>query len=58
MNRIEVNVLTGEQTIVPLTDAEIAEMASRPAPVVQVPVDPVEKLRAFLAANPDVAGLL
>jgi hypothetical protein len=58
MNRIEVNVKTGEQIVVPLTDAEIAELASRPAPVVQAPVDPVEKLRAFLAANPDVAALL
>lgn len=30
-----------------------------PAPVVEQPVvDPVEKLRAFLAANPDVAEIL
>lgn len=30
MNRIEVNVVTGERTVVPLTAAEIAEIESRP----------------------------
>ena len=30
MNRIEVNVTTGEQTTIPLTDKEIAELQSRP----------------------------
>lgn len=30
MNRIEVNVITGEQTVIPLTAEEIAELQSRP----------------------------
>jgi hypothetical protein len=30
MNRIEVNVITGEQTTIPLTAEEIAELQSRP----------------------------
>ena len=29
MQRIEINVVTGEKTIIPLTDAEIAEAAAR-----------------------------
>ena len=29
-----------------------------PFPAESTPIDPVEKLRAFLAANPDVAALL
>lgn len=32
MERIEVNVITGEQTIIPLTAEEIAEIESRPQP--------------------------
>ena len=32
MNRIEVNVITGEQTVIALTDEEIAELQSRPQP--------------------------
>jgi hypothetical protein len=32
MNRIEVNVITGEQTTIPLTEEEIAELQSRPVP--------------------------
>lgn len=32
MERIEVNVITGEQRIIPLTDKEIAEIQSRPQP--------------------------
>ena len=62
MNRIEVDLRTGEQKVVPLTGEEIAdaeartaaEAAARPVPV----TDPVAKLAAFLAANPDVAALL
>jgi hypothetical protein len=30
MNRIEFNVITGEQTTIPLTEEEIAELQSRP----------------------------
>ena len=32
MNRIEVNVTTGEQATIPLTEEEIAELQSRPVP--------------------------
>jgi hypothetical protein len=32
MNRIEVNVITGEQQNIPLTPEEIAEIQSRPVP--------------------------
>jgi antitoxin component HigA of HigAB toxin-antitoxin module len=32
MNRIEVNVITGKQTTIPLTDKEIAELQNRPQP--------------------------
>jgi hypothetical protein len=33
MNRIEVNVITGEQQTIPLTAEEIAELQSRPVPL-------------------------
>lgn len=45
MERIEVNVLTGEQRTVPLTAAEIEEIQSRP-----VPMPSVEQQRAARAA--------
>lgn len=32
MERIEVNVITGEQKIIPLTAEEIAEIQNRPQP--------------------------
>ena len=32
MDRIEIDVITGEQVIIPLTEEEIAERASRPIP--------------------------
>jgi len=32
MERIEVNVITGEQKIIPLTEQEITEIQSRPQP--------------------------
>ena len=44
MNRIEINVITGEQTVIPLTAEEIAELQSRPVP--PPPLTPVEKLAA------------
>lgn len=58
MNRIVINCMTGEQTIVPLTEEEIAEIQAREPEPEPAPVDPVEKLRAFLAANPDVQAIL
>jgi hypothetical protein len=43
-----------------ITDVEDQEIrAAEVAPVVEAPtVDPVDKLKAFLASNPDVAELL
>jgi hypothetical protein len=46
MNRIEVNVTTGEQTTIPLTAEEIAELQSRPVLPPLPPLTPVEKLAA------------
>ena len=46
MNRIEVNVQTGEQRTVALTDAEIAEIQSRPQPEPPAVLTPAEKLAA------------
>ena len=55
---IEVNVETGERTEREMTPEEVAALPI-PEPVVAQPViDPVAKLRAFLAANPDVAEIL
>jgi hypothetical protein len=46
MNRIEVNVITGEQTTIPLTAEEIAELQSRPVLPPPSPLTPAEKLAA------------
>ena len=46
MNRIEVNVITGEQQIIELTAEEIAEVQSRPVLPPPPPLTPVEKLAA------------
>ena len=46
MNRIEVNVTTGEQATIPLTAEEIAELQSRPVVPPPPPLTPVEKLAA------------
>ena len=46
MDRIEVNVITGEQRTVALTDAEIAEIQSRPQPEPPAVLTPAEKLAA------------
>jgi hypothetical protein len=46
MNRIEVNVQTGEQRTVELTAEEIAELQSRPQPEPPAPLTPAEKLAA------------
>jgi hypothetical protein len=46
MNRIEVNVITGEQTVIALTDEEIAELQSRPVMPPPPPLTPAEKLAA------------
>ena len=46
MNRIEVNVITGEQRTVALTDAEIAEIQARPQPEPPAVLTPAERLAA------------
>ena len=58
--RIEVNCLTGETREIPLTQEELDEIASREPVVMDAApvIDPVEKLKSFIASNPDVAELL
>jgi len=46
MHRIEVNVQTGEQRTIALTDAEIAEIQARPQPEPPAVLTPAEKLAA------------
>lgn len=46
MNRIEVNVQTGEQRTIKLTAAEIAEIKSRPQPEPPPVLTPEQKLAA------------
>lgn len=46
MERIEINVITGEQQIIPLTPEEIEELKSRPAPEPPTPLTPIQKLAA------------
>jgi hypothetical protein len=46
MERIEINVITGEQVTIPLTEEEILEIESRPQPEPPVELTPAEKLAA------------
>jgi hypothetical protein len=46
MERIEVNVQTGEQRTIALTEAEIAEIQARPQPEPPTPPTPADKLAA------------
>ena len=46
MERIEVNVITGEQATIPLTAEEIAELQSRPVLPPPPPLTPAERLAA------------
>ena len=46
MHRIEVNVQTGEQRTIALTEAEIAEIQSRPQPEPPAVLTPAQKLAA------------
>ena len=48
------DAVTGEVTIVPFTEEEILQYQSEAV----VEKDPVEKLKEFLLANPDVANIL
>jgi hypothetical protein len=55
MNRIEFNVLTGQQTVIPLTPEEIAEIQSRPQPE---PPSPLDLAEAHVASFFSTARLL
>ncbi len=46
MERIVVDVITGEQRIVPLTPDEIEEIKSRPVPAPPPPLSTAERLQA------------
>lgn len=46
MERIEINVITGEQVTILLTEEEILEIQSRPQPEPPVELTPAEKLAA------------
>lgn len=50
------DAITGEVTIIPFTQAEIEAYESQTEEVVTV--SPIDKLKQFLAANPDVAQIL
>jgi len=58
MDRIEVNVITGEQVTIPLTAEEIIEIQSRPTPVPPVPLTPAEKLAASGLTVAELKALL
>ena len=58
MERLEVNLETGEQRIVPLTPEEIAEINSRPEPTPPKPLTPVEKLAAAGLTVEELKALL
>jgi hypothetical protein len=58
MDRIEVNVITGEQVTIPLTAEEILEIQSRPIPVPPVPLTPAEKLAASGLTVAELKALL
>ena len=49
------DAITGEVTIIPFTQDEIDAYEAQQ---VEVVIDPVDKLKAFLQQNPDVAAIL
>jgi hypothetical protein len=49
------DAITGEVTIIPFTQEEIEAFEAQKQEVV---VDPITKLKEFLANNPDVASIL
>ena len=57
---IQIDVQTGEITEREMTAEEITALpvAADPAPEPAPEISPVEKLQAFLQANPDVATLI
>jgi len=58
MHRIEVNVETGEQRIVELTAAEIAELENRPQPEPPPELTPAQKLAAAGLTVAELKALL
>lgn len=56
----EINITTGEATERECTQEELdaIQAAQAEIPPEQPAVDPLDKLKSFLAANPDVAALL
>ena len=58
MNRIEVNVQTGEQRTIALTEAEIAEIQARPQPEPAPALTPAEKLAAAGLSVSELKALL
>lgn len=58
MERIEINVLTGEQKIVPLTEEEIAEIQSRPQPEPTPELTAEQKLAAAGLTVEELKSLL
>ena len=58
MNRIEVNVQTGKQRTIALTEAEIAEIQSRPQPEPPAVLTPAEKLAAAGLSVDELKALL
>jgi hypothetical protein len=57
MERIEVNVITGEQVTILLTEEEILEIESRPQPEPPVELTPAEKLAASGLTVEELKGL-
>jgi hypothetical protein len=58
MERIEVNVITREQKIIPLTAEEIAEIQSRPQPEPPAELTAEEKLERSGLTVAELKGLL
>ena len=58
MERIVVNVITGERRIVPLTAAEIAELESRPTPTPPPPLTAAERPEAAGFSIDELRALL
>ena len=58
MHRIEVDCRTGDQRIVQLTAAEIAELQTRPHPSTPIELSPAEKLAAVGLTVDDLRALL